>query len=148
MHASSVPCQLWSGAPHIQTDNFEVGGLVTDTWVVSEGGCASAVSGDLRSGAPHTHYLSIFDDAVWKTSAKFTTKTVFWHKMGRKVKLWTKLWLSNGADNEYVTTFVCLECRFISYRIENSFEPFDSKACVLPETVIYRDITRSLDLVL
>ena len=36
----------------------EVGGLVTDTWVVSEGGCASAVSGDLRSGAPHTHYLS------------------------------------------------------------------------------------------
>ena len=29
------------------------GGLVTDTWVVSEGGCASAVSGDLRSGAPH-----------------------------------------------------------------------------------------------
>ena len=39
----------------------EVGGLVTDTWVVSEGGggYASAVSGDLRSGAPHTHYLSI-----------------------------------------------------------------------------------------
>ena len=31
-----------------------VGGLVTDTWVVSEGGCASAASGDLRSGAPHT----------------------------------------------------------------------------------------------
>ena len=27
--------------------------------MVSEGGCASAVSGDLRSGAPHTHYLSI-----------------------------------------------------------------------------------------
>ena len=25
-------------------------GLVTDTWVVSEGGCASAASGDLRSG--------------------------------------------------------------------------------------------------
>ena len=24
---------------------------------MSEGGCASAVSGDLRSGAPHTHYL-------------------------------------------------------------------------------------------
>ena len=24
-----------------------VGGLVTDTWVVSEGGCASAASGDL-----------------------------------------------------------------------------------------------------
>ena len=35
------------------------GGLVTDTWAVSEGGCVSAVSGDLRSGAPHTHYLSI-----------------------------------------------------------------------------------------
>ena len=34
-----------------------VGGLVTDTWVVSEGCCTSAVSGDLRSGAPHTHYL-------------------------------------------------------------------------------------------
>ena len=31
-----------------------VRGLVTDTWVVSEGGCASAASGDLRSGAPHT----------------------------------------------------------------------------------------------
>ena len=31
-----------------------VGGLVTDTWVVSEGGCASAASEDLRSGAPHT----------------------------------------------------------------------------------------------
>ena len=31
-----------------------VGGLVTDTWVVSEGGCASAASGDLRSGALHT----------------------------------------------------------------------------------------------
>ena len=31
-----------------------IGGLVTDTWVVSEGGCASAASGDLRSGAPHT----------------------------------------------------------------------------------------------
>ena len=34
------------------------GGLFTDPWVVSEGGCASAVSRDLRSGAPHTHYLS------------------------------------------------------------------------------------------
>ena len=31
-----------------------VKGLATDTWVVSEGGCASAASGDLRSGAPHT----------------------------------------------------------------------------------------------
>ena len=31
-----------------------VRGLVTDTWVVSEGGCASAASGDLRSGATHT----------------------------------------------------------------------------------------------
>ena len=31
-----------------------VRGLVTDTWVVSEGGCASVASGDLRSGAPHT----------------------------------------------------------------------------------------------
>ena len=31
-----------------------IGGLVTDTWVVSEGGCSSAASGDLRSGAPHT----------------------------------------------------------------------------------------------
>ena len=30
-----------------------VGGLVTDTWVVSEGGWASAASGDMRSGAPH-----------------------------------------------------------------------------------------------
>ena len=27
---------------------------------MSEGGCASAVSGDLRSGAPHIHYLSIY----------------------------------------------------------------------------------------
>ena len=32
---------------------MRVRGLVTDTWVVSEGGCASAASGDLRSGAPH-----------------------------------------------------------------------------------------------
>ena len=31
-----------------------VGGLVTDTWVVSERGCASAVNRDVQSGAPHT----------------------------------------------------------------------------------------------
>ena len=29
---------------------------------MSEGGCVSAVSGDLRSGAPHTHYLSTMND--------------------------------------------------------------------------------------
>ena len=42
---------------------MRVGGLVTDTWVVSEGGCASAASGDLRSGAPHT--VPITSDPVW-----------------------------------------------------------------------------------
>ena len=43
-----------------------IGGLVTDTWVVSEGGCASAASGDLRSGAPHTilSYICIGGDLV------------------------------------------------------------------------------------
>ena len=44
------------GGDWIGTRRVEGGGrgLVTDTWVVSEGGCAGAVSGDLRSAAPHT----------------------------------------------------------------------------------------------
>ena len=41
-----------------------VKGLATDTWVVSEGGCASAASGDLRSGAPHT-ILSYLSARAW-----------------------------------------------------------------------------------
>ena len=43
-----------------------VKGLATDTWVVSEGGCASAASGDLRSGAPHTilSYKCIFQSVL------------------------------------------------------------------------------------
>ena len=38
---------------------------------MSEGGCASAVSGDLRSGGPHRHYLSIYVSINIKSRKNF-----------------------------------------------------------------------------
>ena len=79
-----------------------VGGLVTDTWVVSEGGCASAASGDLRSGAPHTilSHPVLYNPILSYDKQRFLTPGhQGWNDLHRLCRIGMEYYLPNNDNN-------------------------------------------------